>query len=200
MQASRGSLNLTLSGSGIIYSHISRSINDLLWSLERVNITSDWASSLTVPVDRLNITVDSAIYATMDDVLSPDMQDPEHPGYFHEALVASLVANGIGRFSLSARIVGYDASNDSFELSYQVVKYWFCVSNHNIFNIAEADSGGLYQLVIRSNVKGLSYSLGGAPIKTALAVLLLYYSLELLYLIYVTRRVSTCGFGIQLQA
>jgi hypothetical protein len=40
-----------------------------------------WASSVTVPVDELNITVDSAIYATMNDVLSPDMQDLEHAEY-----------------------------------------------------------------------------------------------------------------------
>jgi hypothetical protein len=185
-----GSLNLTLLGSEIISSHIpgKQPTNDFLWSLERLKVTSEWASSLTAPVDQLNITVDSAIYATMDDVLSPDMQDPEHPEYFHEALLAGLVANGIGRFGFSARIVGYDASNNSFGLSGQVVKNWLSGSNHNIFDVREADSRGLYQLVIRSNVEGLSYSLAGVPIKIALAVLLLYCSLELLYLVYVTRR------------
>jgi hypothetical protein len=185
-----GSLNLTLLGSEIISSHIpaKQSTNDFLWSLERLNITSDWATSVTVPIRELNTTVDSAICATINDVLNPDIQDPEHPNYFHEALLASLVANGIGRFGFSTRIIGYDALNDSFELSDWLVKNWLSGSNHNIFDVQEADSRGLYKLVIRSNVQGLSYSHSGAPIKIALAVLLLYCALDLLYLIYVTKR------------
>lgn len=184
------SLNLTLLGSDMIFSSIpaKKSVNDFLWSLERVSITLDWVSSLAVPVDGQNITVDSAIYETMNDVLSPDDQDPEHPAYFHEALLASLVANGIGRFGFSARIVGFNASNQSFTLSDEVNKDWLSGSNHNIFGVNDADTRGLYQLVIRSNVSGLSYSLHGAPIKIALVFLLIYCSLELLYLIYVMKR------------
>jgi hypothetical protein len=164
------SLNLTLLGSEIIFSSISakKPVNDFFWSLERVSITLGWASSLTVPVDEQNTTVDSAIYATMNDVLSPDEQDPEHPAYFHEALLASLVANGIGRFGFSGRIIGLDASNDSFTLSDKVNKDWLSGSDHNVFGVNDADTRGLCQLVIRSNISGLSYSLDGAPINIAL--------------------------------
>ena len=181
-------VNLTLSLSEIISSTIpvETSVNDFLWSLSRVEITAEWADSLIPPIEGMNTTVDSAIYSTMADVLDPDEEDPNHPAYFHEALLVSLVVNGMARVGFSERIIGLDTTNDSFAFSDAISKSWLSGSNHNIFDVDSIKRSGSYQLTIMSTVSGLAYWTDGVPIKIALAVLILYCSLALIYLVYIT--------------
>ena len=177
------SVNLTASSTDIIGSEFPpfSSENAFLWSMDWVAITKEWAQSLTPPISGHNTTVDGAIYDTMVDELDPSNQDATHAAYPHEAVVASLIANGMARTGFDTPILGIH--NDT-TFSSETTEQWLTGINSNIFAVDPSTVSDRYHFIITTTITGRAYTTDGVPIKLAFAVLLSYSLYAFIHLCY----------------
>jgi hypothetical protein len=176
-------INLTQS-SEYIQSWVPPGTNAFRWPIDWVSITSEWAASLTPPLSDQNTTVDAAFYSILNENLDTDQENSSQPAYIHEAVVASLVANGMARNGFDSGILDNPESDLPNSLPDQTNRQWLSGSNTNIFAIDPPDPGAVYPLSIVSVVSGLAYTTDGVPIKLAFAVLPLYCIYALSHLLY----------------
>jgi hypothetical protein len=89
-------INLTRS-SEYIQSWVLLGTDAFSWPIDWVSITSEWAVSLTLLLSEQNINVDAAFYSILNENLDTDQENSSQPTYIHEAILASLVTNGMAR-------------------------------------------------------------------------------------------------------
>jgi hypothetical protein len=176
-------INLTQS-SEYIQSWVPPGTNAFRWPIDWVSITSEWAASLTPPLSDQNTTVDAAFYSILNENLDTNQENSSQPAYIHEAVLASLVANGMARNGFDSGILDNPESDLPSSLPDETNRQWLSGSNNNIFAIEPTDPGAVYPLSITSVVSGLAYTTEGIPIKLAFAVLPLYCIYALSHLLY----------------
>lgn len=176
-------INLTES-SEYIQSWVPPGTNAFRWPIDWVSITSEWAASLTPPLSDQNTTVDAAFYSILNENLDTNQENSSQPAYIHEAVIASLVANGMARNGFDSGILDNPESDLPTSLPDQINRQWLLGSDTNIFDLDPTDPAAVYQFSITSAVSGLAYTTDGIPIKLAFAVLPLYCIYALSHLLY----------------
>ena len=179
-------INLTRS-SEYIQSWIPPGTNAFKWPIDWVSIKSEWAASLTPSLSDQNTTVDAAFYSILNENLDTDQENSSHPAYIHEAVLASLVANGMARNGFDSGILDNPEPDIPWSLPDQTNRQWLSGSNNNIFAIEPAHPGSVYRLSVVSVVSvvsGLAYTTDGVPIKLAFAALPIYRIYALSHLLY----------------
>jgi hypothetical protein len=175
------------------------SINDFLWSIDWVSISSAWAAYLTPSLSDLHGTVDAAIYSTLGENLYTKNENSSHPAYIHEAVLGSLIANGMARNCFSCGIV-HNAEDSqsglSITLSDKSIKQWLTGQNRNPLNIDANDPLAGYSITVDSTITGVVYTTDHAPVKLAIAVLVLYCLFAAAHLLYMIKAVSVRTAGI----
>jgi hypothetical protein len=141
-------------------------------------------ASLTPPLSDQNTTVDAAFYSILNENLDTNQGNSSHPAYIHEAVLASLVANGMARNGFSSGILDNPEADLPYSLPDQTNRQWLSGSDTNIFAIDPTDHRARLQLNITSTVTGLAYTTDGVPIKLAFVVLPIYCIDALSHLLY----------------
>ena len=107
----------------------------------------------------------------MGEELDPCVTDPDHPAYIHEAVLASLVANGMARNGYWAAAFGQN--DDSLPTNQSIIS-WLPGRGHDLYDIDPEVAGGGDRLDITSSVEGLAYSTSDVVVKIGFAALIVY--------------------------
>jgi hypothetical protein len=155
------------------------------WSESPIHISLEWANSLNQPTSVQNRTLADNLLRDLPitDNLCPwnatyglDAQGfPRSRAYMHEALVSSLLANGISHSA--------GASEQWWKRMIGGEEVW----EHDVFpsgDLEQKKSPPAMVLGFQGSLKGYAWTMEGVPIKLAITVLCLYCLYALVYVVY----------------
>jgi hypothetical protein len=159
-----------------------------------VRLTADWAKYLNpmVPTMDGNATVFSTLASTAVIWTSTQTTDPNWYPMIVENILATLVANGIGRANFNRTMVdtliGLDNTFSPWSygawVQEMLPKNGVLAYGGNAFDISDEDKAGATQFVLKANILGYAYSPKGKTQVAAMIALSMYALLVLCHIGY----------------